>query len=286
MRRAPRDLLLLLGALALCPMAAFIIGHDPSGPLRRAEALVDAERALGLHPEPAMHRWTLGHPALMTLAGLIYVFAHIGVAGWALVWTWCLRRDAFARVRDTFLWTQVLTVSLYVSIPTAPPRLLPGAGYHDTFTGLWGREVADSAHLLQSPFAAMPSGHVAFALVAGGTFALLGDQRWLRAFGWLYPPLILLVTVVAGHHLWLDAAGAAVVVAVAARLAGAHRSQRAGADDLLPPGDLRVVGARHQPAPRLALQLAGRADHEDRAGRRVAAVGEDDQRAGAIPTRA
>ena len=66
-------------------------------------------------------------------------------------------------------------------VPTAPPRLLPGAGYTDTPTGLWGEEAADSPHLLQSPFAAVPSGHVAFALVAGAVFARLGDIARLRS---------------------------------------------------------------------------------------------------------
>ena len=56
-------------------------------------------------------------------------------------------------------------------------------------------------------------GHVAFALIAGVTFACVGDQAWLRVFGFVYPPLVVAVTIVTGHHLWLDAAGALVVVA-------------------------------------------------------------------------
>ena len=174
--RAARDTALLLAALALCPLAALVIGDDPSGPARRAQALMQAERALGLHFEPAVHGWALRHGWLMTGAGVFYVFAHVPVAAWALIWTWCLRRDAFPLVRDLFLATQAACVALYALAPTAPPRLVPGSGFADTLTGLWGREVADSAHLVQSPFAAMPSGHVAFALVAGGTFAAIGDR--------------------------------------------------------------------------------------------------------------
>lgn len=222
-----RDLLLIAGALALCPVAAALVGPDPDGAVERARALMDAEEALGLHVEPAVHAWGLGRPALMTAAGLFYLFAHIGVLGWALVWTWCLRRDAFARVRDVFLATQVLLFSAYVLLPTAPPRLVPGSGFRDTLAGLWGHEMAGSAHLIQSEYAAMPSGHVAFALVAGGVFARLGDQPWLRAFGWLYPPLVVAVTVITGHHLWLDAAGAAAVVGVAVLVVAPWRTHLA-----------------------------------------------------------
>jgi hypothetical protein len=218
-RAAWRQALTLLGALALCPVAALLIGDDARLPVERAEAIMSFEQALGIDVEQAVHAWGLRHAWLMAAAGLVYVFAHVAVAGWALVWTWYLRPDRFRVVRDTFLWTQGLLVAVYVLLPTAPPRLVPGAGFTDTLSGLWGREVADSAHLLQSPYAAVPSGHVAFALVAGLTFARLGDMAWLRAFGRLYPVLMVLVTVVTGHHLLFDAAAAALVVAVAARLA-------------------------------------------------------------------
>ena len=213
MRSGARQVLVLVCTLALCPLAALLIGDDAGAPVRRGEFLADAERSVGLYFEPELHRRALSHPGLMAAAGAFYVFAHIGVAAWVLVWTWCLRRDVFPFVRDTFLATQFLTVALYAVVPTAPPRLIPGSGFRDTLAGLWGREAAESAHLLQSPFAAMPSGHVAFALIAGVTFACVGDQAWLRVFGFVYPPLVVAVTIVTGHHLWLDAAGALVVVA-------------------------------------------------------------------------
>ena len=166
-----RQTVVLLAALGLCPLAALLIGDDPAGPLARGAALAGAERDLGLHVEPAVHAWALRYPALITAAGVFYIVAHIGVAGWALIWTWWLRRDAFPVVRDVFLATQVLTVALYALVPTAPPRLVEPGAFEDTLAVVWGGAAADSAHLLQSPYAAMPSGHVAFALVAGGTFA-------------------------------------------------------------------------------------------------------------------
>jgi fumarate reductase subunit C len=214
-----RQGLLALGALALCPLAAFLIGNDAGAPVARAEALIAAERRLGIFVEPAIHAWGRGHPGLLMAAGVFYVFAHVPVAGWALTWTWFLRRDRFRLVRDTFLWTQAILVVIYLLVPTAPPRLVPGTGFTDTLTGLWGHEFADSAHVLQSPFAAVPSGHVAFALIVSGVFVRMGDMAWLRAFGWVYAPLVVAVTVVTANHLLLDAATAACVVACAHRLA-------------------------------------------------------------------
>ena len=214
-----RQSLALLGALALCPIAALVIGGDADAPIARAEALIAAERLLGIYVEPAVHTWARAHPDLLMTASAFYVLAHVPVAGWALIWTWFLRRDRFALVRDTFLWTQGILVAIYLLVPTPPPRLVPGTGFADTLTGLWGREFADSAHVLQSPFAAVPSGHVAFALVASGVFARMGDMRWLRVFGWAYAPVVVAVTVVTANHLLFDAVAAACVVGCAYRLA-------------------------------------------------------------------
>jgi hypothetical protein len=220
---ALRSFLPLLGVLALCPLAALVIGDDPHEPVQRAAAIVELERAVGIYVEPAVHAWAREHDNLMTVAGAFYVIAHIGVAGWALAWTWILRRDVFPRVRAAFVCAQVILVAIYVALPTAPPRLLPGAGFEDTLSGLWGKEAADSAHALQSPYAALPSGHVVFALVAGATFARYGDQAWLRVFGWVYPPLMATVTIATANHFVFDVVAATLVAAVAWWLAAAPR---------------------------------------------------------------
>jgi membrane-associated phospholipid phosphatase len=218
-RPGARETLLLLAALGTYPLAALAIGDDPAAPLARARAFADAERALGLFVEPSVYAWTAQHGWLLTLAGFFYIWAHVPVAGWALIWTWYKRRDLFPRLRNVFLVTQGLLVATYVAIPTAPPRMLREEGFSDTLTGLWGEQLAESAHLLQSPYAAMPSGHVAWALIAGGLFALFGDRRWMRAFGWVYPPLVVLVTVMTANHFWLDAVAALALVATSVFLA-------------------------------------------------------------------
>ena len=237
-----RQIILLCSALGLCPVAALLIGTDPAGPLARGAALAEAERDAGLYVEPTAHAWAASRPAMLALAAIVYLVAHVAVPGWALIWTWWLRRDAFPVVRDVFLVTQALTVALYLLVPTAPPRLVDPAAFGGMLAGVWGGAAGGSAQLVQSPYAAMPSGHVAFALVAGATFAALGDRRWLRLFGWLYPPLMVAVTIVTGHHLWLDAAAAVLVVGTASAIVGLVRA---------------APGAR-RPAARFALRTAGR----------------------------
>src|SRR3954451_5228959 len=193
--RASRAFAPLLVALSLCPLGALLIGRDGQAPIRRAERVLVLERRLDIAVEPAVHEWVRRSATALALAGVFYLVAHVGVAGWALVWTWCLRRDRFAVLRDTFLWLQVLLVGAYVLVPTAPPWLVPEAAIDNAVGGLGGG-VLESGHVLQSPYAALPSGHVAFALVGGAAFARWGDRAWLRAFGYAYPPLVVAVTVV------------------------------------------------------------------------------------------
>lgn len=77
-----------------------------------------------------------------------------------------------------------------------------------------GAEVSALAATMQSPYAAFPSGHMAFALITGGIVATLGHARWFRLVGALYPLVVLTVIVASANHFWLDAAGGAVAAAL------------------------------------------------------------------------
>jgi hypothetical protein len=210
-----RQTAVLLLALLGCPLAAWAIGSHPAGAVERARWLLGAEDALDLHVEPALNAWARGHAGLWRGLNLVYLGAHVPVTGWALIWTWHLRRDRFRELRDTVLRLQALLVVCWIALPTAPPSAVPGSGVRGSVAGSVGDGPAAAAHLLQSPFAAIPSGHVAFALVAGVVFARLGDLAWLRWFGRLYPGAIVAVVLVTGNHLWLDAVAGALAVLVA-----------------------------------------------------------------------
>ena len=141
----------------------------------------DAERALGLFFEPQWHAWLAARPTLLTLAGLFYVWVHLPATIGALVWARLERPHAFPLARNTFLATQVITVVGYLAWPVAPPRMAPELGFSDTLAAVYGTGGETLAHSVQSPYAAMPSGHVAFACVAAGTVFALVRSRALRA---------------------------------------------------------------------------------------------------------
>ena len=52
-----------------------------------------------------------------------------------------------------------------MAYPTAPPRFMPEWGFTDTVAAFVGDAAEQSANVLYNPFAAVPSMHVAFALM-------------------------------------------------------------------------------------------------------------------------
>jgi hypothetical protein len=223
--RAARDAAPVVVALALCPLVA-ALAPGPATPLAHMRALIGAERSLGLFFEPSVHGWVAAHPPLLGAAQLAYVGVHLPVMLGVLAWVWLARPRAFQFARNTFVATQVLAVIGYVLVPTAPPRMVAGLGLGAVETGQHGIE-----RLAQSPYAAMPSGHVAFALVAAGIVFTLARSRLVRAAALAYPVAVLAEIVATGNHIWLDAAGGAAVAALGVALAsvrGAPEPQPAG----------------------------------------------------------
>lgn len=176
---------------------------------------MDVERALGLFVEYDLYAWLQQHDRLMAGAGAFYVGVHVPSVIGILVATWCVRPARFRGLRDWFLATQVIVVAGYLLLPTAPPRLVPGLGFGDTLTQLWGSEGASLAHTVQSPYAAMPSGHVAFAVIVAAGLWILSGRRSVRAAALAYPVLVTLVVMATANHLWIDAVAGLLTAAAA-----------------------------------------------------------------------
>jgi hypothetical protein len=216
---AARDALPALAALGLSPLVA-ATAPTVEKPLERMRRLIDAERSMGLFFEPAVHGWCASRPTVMRALNVTYVAAHLpGVLG-VLAWAWYAHPDDFPLARDAFVATQALAVIGYVLVPTAPPRMVPGLGYDR------GAGVGDTGlgRVVQSPYAAMPSAHTAFSLVAAGTVWALARSPAVRAAAVLYPPAVVGEIIATGDHVWLDALGGAVVAGLG--LAGAFGLRR------------------------------------------------------------
>jgi PAP2 superfamily len=218
-RAAAREAGLFLAALAPCPVIALLSGGDRVEALARGRAIEQLERGLGLPSEPALHAWATQRPWLLSAAWVLYLFAHLPAVGGALVWAWLERPRAYRTARNVFLTAQSLTLAGYLLLPSAPPHLLPELGIGASPTG----GSVGAAQALQSPWAAVPSGHIVFSLVAAGIVVALVSRPLVRGLALLYPPLMLAVTVLTANHFWFDAAASVLVVLAATAIVLAPR---------------------------------------------------------------
>jgi hypothetical protein len=109
---------------------------------------------------------------------------------------------------------------IFAACPTAPPRMLDG--YVDTMASR-GLNL-DHPHLVRfyNPIAAMPSHHVAFAVVTG--FGLARRSRRLGRWWWRSYPAAVAATVVAtGNHFVGDVVAGAALGGFARRVARRRR---------------------------------------------------------------
>jgi membrane-associated phospholipid phosphatase len=216
LRRLLREAWLPLLALSLCPLVAQLAPGAPGVAMDHARVLRGLEQAIGIYPEPKLSAALAGEGWLAGPLAVVYLLAHVPVTGAVLGWVILSRPHAWPVVRTSFVLTQTVCAVVYVLWPCAPPTRL---GVPDVTSQIWGQGTLDGARTMQSAYAAMPSGHVAFALVAGGALAWLAPRRWQRLAGAAWPALVIAITLATGNHFWLDAIAALLLVSVALGLA-------------------------------------------------------------------
>jgi membrane-associated phospholipid phosphatase len=216
---AIRQLALFAGAYYIYRIVRGFIDGQAGLAFENARALVDIERSLGLFFEPSLQAWTKGEEWLLLFANWMYVNSHFVVTTTFLIWLYLARNHAYYFVRNMFMVAMGLALVGYTVFPTAPPRFLPEWGFTDTVANFVGEAAENSANVLYNPFAAVPSMHVAFALMIAVTGVRICRSAATRALWALYPLLVLLVVIVTANHFWLDAAAGVLVAALAALIA-------------------------------------------------------------------
>ena len=180
---------------------------------RNAERVVAAEEQLGLRIEPAVQHAALRHRRLVDMLNVGYAIGNLTVsAGWLIV----LHRrggPAFLRERRAAVVAYAGALPVFLAFPTAPPR-----SRDDQVDTLLDRGI-DLQHRslvrLYNPIAAMPSHHVAFAVVTGLGMARFARNPLVRLAGAVYPAAVSLVVVATGNHYTLDVIAGAALGAVA-----------------------------------------------------------------------
>jgi hypothetical protein len=116
-----------------------------------------------------------------------------------------------------FLVAMGIALIGYGLFPTAPPRMVPGAGFTDTISAFTHtNQDTGGLGFLVNAYAAVPSMHIAFALMIGVPGFVLCRTAAARMWWSAYPMLVLFVIVVTANHFWFDAAIGAMVACLAA----------------------------------------------------------------------
>jgi hypothetical protein len=216
-----RQLLLFAGAYYAYRLVRGVVDGQTAIAFEHARELVSAERSVGLFFEPGLQHWALGHNWIVDAANWSYVNSHFLITTTFLIWLYLARNASYYYVRNMFMVAMGLALVLYIAYPAAPPRFMPEWGFSDTVTDAVGQATANNVNLLYNPYAAVPSMHVAFALMVGIPAFQVVKTRLLKAFWAFYPVLVTFVVLVTGNHFWLDAALGALVAAVSAVAASA-----------------------------------------------------------------
>jgi MFS family permease len=185
--------------------------------LANARRVVALERRLGIHVEPQLQALLLPHRRLLAVLNVAYVLSNAALtAGW-LMRLFGRRHPEFHRFRRAAVATTLIAQPIFVLFPCAPPRSLEG--FVDTIEDVSGVDL-DSGAIAQlyDPLAAMPSIHVAYAVVTAAGVVSASESPVLRAVAPAYPPLVAAVIFVTANHYVLDAVAGAAVATVALRL--------------------------------------------------------------------
>jgi PAP2 superfamily len=196
-----------------------LVEGDANAAFAHARDVISLERTLHLFVEPSVQAWASGSRVLMDLSSWLYVNAQTTVTVGALVFLYLRHNRNFYFVRNMFMIAMAIALVGYTVFPTAPPRFMPEWGFIDSvsdFTGVHVSHASTLASTLFNPYAAVPSMHVAFALMIGWPLARLSRRRIVKVLWLLYPFLMAFVIVATANHFIVDAMLGAVTAGLSA----------------------------------------------------------------------
>lgn len=169
--------------------------------IHNAKRIQELEGCLRVDIEQAVQARASSMPALLKLLSAGYVVANVGLSvGW-LVHLFRAKDPRYQRERTASVLAFLGALPVFVAFPTAPPRDLDG------FVDTLAEQGLDLSHpfLLKfyNPIAAMPSHHVAFAVVTGTGIAK-AKKGWRRLVWRTYPVGVAGVVLATGNHFLAD----------------------------------------------------------------------------------
>ena len=219
-RRRPLLVGEILVVLCLLRVYDYVRAHAEvraAAAMQHGRALLELEQVLRIDVERTLNHWAERHDLVTLLASHWYQFVHIPVTLSVLAWVWLRHPGHYRRVRTALVLINVVGLAVFLLLPVAPPRLLPGGGFLDS-VALAGFGSGHGGPLAADQYGAMPSLHLAWAVWS----ALVARRILRRPFwrlAWLgYPIMTTVAVVLTANHYLLDAVVGAGVALLALRL--------------------------------------------------------------------
>jgi len=226
-----REASVVVGLYAVWQLAGMLSLMKVTGAMQRGRWIWDVERTLHLPSEVSIQHAALPYSLLVQACNGYYAIVHGPALIACLVWLFARHRDHYPRTRNSIALVTGACLAIQL-VPVAPPRLLDGLGFVDTGLAYHQSVYTAVGRGLADQLSAMPSVHVAWAVLIAMAVLGASSSRWRWAV-LLHPAVTAMVVVVTGNHFWLDG-----VVAVA----------------LIPPA-LAVLWLARTLAPRLPVSL-------------------------------
>ena len=168
-------------------------------------------------------------PDLVRAANAYYKYEHFATLAAVVIYLLLWRAARYPWFRRVLVLTTTLGLVGHIVYPLTPPRLRPDFGLVDTGVR-FGESVygADpNNHGLINQYAAMPSLHVAWAVLFALMVLLVARSPWR----WLvipYPLVTTYVVVITGNHYWLDGIVGIAILGVALLICASRLQSRGG----------------------------------------------------------
>jgi PAP2 superfamily len=201
-------------------------------PYNRDVAFLHSYRILGLEwrhglfVEARVEQFFLKSGAVMNGVDVFYAVGHLAGTIGILVWLYTRRREYYGTIRNLFVMTTGLALSVFYVYPTAPPRMFANYGFSDPeqMQHLVQAGGSQLSSYMYNPYAAMPSLHVAYAVIVGAALVLAERKIVWRIAGVIYPAAMAVTVVASANHWILDVVGALLTVLLAWSLLAGSRA--------------------------------------------------------------
>ena len=208
-----RELAVVLVLYAMWRVVATVSVMKVDGAINAGQSIWDFERAVGMPNERTLQELFMHSSPLIQLCNWYYASFHIPTMLVFLVWLWVRHRDVYPPIRNVIALATLWCLAVQL-IPVAPPRLVPDLHVQDT-PALFGQTVYPSfGKDGPAQLSAMPSVHVAWAVIIGIAIVIASKSKWRWIF-LAHPVLTIIVVVVTGNHYWLDGIVAIGIIALA-----------------------------------------------------------------------